>query len=44
MEEELKKLDNSELISVYRLILEHMEYLKNESEKVDKEEEKWLMN
>ena len=44
MEEELKKLDNSELISVYRWILEHMEYLKNESEKVDKEEEKWLMN
>lgn len=40
MEEELEKLDNSELISVYRLILEHMEYLKNESEKVDKEEEK----
>ena len=31
MEEKLKEVSNQELMQIYRLILEHMEYLENEN-------------
>jgi len=35
----LKELENSELISVYNLVLEHLEYLENEKSKMMEEED-----
>ena len=40
MEKDLQELTDKDLIALYRLILEHIEYLKNESNKEAKEEEK----
>ena len=40
MEEKLKEVSNQELMQIYRLILEHMEYLENEKAKVEEEEKK----
>ena len=39
MEEKLKEVSNQELISIYRLILEHLEYLETEKKKVLAEDE-----
>lgn len=38
MKEKIKELSNEELLRVYRLILEHLEYLKNEKNKLEEEE------
>ena len=40
MKEKLKELTNKELIDLYRLILSHQEYLKNEIDKLEKDEVK----
>jgi hypothetical protein len=40
MEEELKEATNQELIQIYRLIKEHLEYLEKEKQKVEENEEK----
>ena len=34
MEEKIKEITNQELIQLYRLVDEHLEYLENEKEKV----------
>ena len=39
MEEKVLKLSNQELIQIYRMILEHKEFLENEKRKM--EEEQW---
>ena len=38
MEKELKEVTNKELIQLYRLILEHQEFLNNEKKKVEEAE------
>ncbi len=40
MEEKLKEVTDQELIQIYRLIQEHLEYLENEKTKIEGEEEK----
>ena len=35
MKEEIKEVDNQELLSIYRLLLEHQEYLENERNKME---------
>ena len=42
MEEKLKKVSNDELL--YRVILEHIEYLEVEKKKVEEVDTKWLKN
>ena len=37
MVEKIKEISNQELISLYRLLLEHKEFLENEKSKVGKE-------
>ncbi len=37
-ENEIKKLSNDELVQVYRLVLEHIEYLENEKKKIEEGE------
>jgi len=39
MEEKLKKLSNEELLQLYRLVLEHLEYVENEKNKMEEESE-----
>ena len=39
MEEKIKELTNQELVQIYRMIVEHLEYLENEKRKVTEEEE-----
>lgn len=39
MMNDLKKLSNSELVSVYHLVLEHLEFLENEKNKMMEEED-----
>mgnify|MGYP003571264982 CR=1 FL=1 len=39
MRDSLKELDNNELISVYYLVLEHLEFLENEKNKMMEEED-----
>ncbi len=41
MEKELKEITNKELIQLYRLILEHQEFLNNEKRKVEEADTKW---
>ena len=41
MENELKEITNKELIQLYRLILEHQEFLNNEKKKVEEADNKW---
>ena len=41
MEEKLKEVNNQELMQIYRLILEHLEYLEKEKEKVEEDEKEW---
>lgn len=38
MEEKLKEVNNQDLLQIYRLILEHLEYLQKEKEKVEADE------
>ena len=38
MKEDLSKLSNEELVSVYHLVLEHQEFLENEKNKLAEEE------
>ena len=40
MEKELKEITNKELIQLYRLILEHQEFLNNEKKKVEEADNK----
>lgn len=40
MEEKLKEISNQELIQLYRLIVDHLEYLENEKQKVEEDEKK----
>ena len=40
MEEKLKEISNQELIQVYRLIMDHLEYLANEKQKVEEDDKK----
>ena len=40
MEQKLKEVSNQELIQLYRLIMEHLEYLENEKQKVEEDEKK----
>ena len=35
MEEQLKEISNSELIQIYRIILEHLDFLANEKKKTE---------
>ena len=37
MKEKIIKLTNKELLSIYRLLLEHKEYLENEKKKLEEE-------
>ena len=38
MKENIKELSNDELVSVYNLVLEHLEFLENEKNKLLEEE------
>lgn len=40
MEEKLKEVTNQDLIQLYRLIKDHLEYLKNEKQKVEEDDKK----
>ncbi len=35
MKERIKELSNEELLQVYRMLLEHLEYLENEKNKME---------
>ncbi len=38
MKEEIAKLTNQELLAVYRLLLEHKEYIETEKKKMEEEQ------
>lgn len=38
MKEKIKELSNDELLQVYKMIVEHLEYLDVEKEKIEEEE------
>ena len=38
MEEKLKEVSNQELIQLYRMIIEHLEYLGNEKAKIEEDD------
>ena len=40
MEEKLKEINNHDLLQIYRLILEHLEFLDNEKKKIEEEDNK----
>lgn len=40
MEEKIKELNNQELLQVYRMIMDHLDYLQQEKKKVEEEEQK----
>ena len=40
MEEKIKEINNQELIQVYRMILDHLEYLDGEKKKVMEDDKK----
>ncbi len=43
MKEKIAELSNQELLAIYRLLLEHQEYLENEKKKMEEaENEKWI--
>ena len=45
MEEKLKEVNNQDLLQIYRLILEHLEYLQKEKEKVEADDKNdWGIN
>ena len=35
MKEKIKELSNEELLKVYRMLLEHLDYLKSEKDKME---------
>lgn len=37
MKEEIKELSNEDLLRLYRMLIEHLEYLENEKNKMDEE-------
>lgn len=37
MKEKIKELSNGELLKVYRMLLEHLEYLNSEKNKMEEE-------
>ncbi len=37
MKEKIKELSNEELLKVYRMLLEHLDYLKNEKNKMEED-------
>ncbi len=41
MEEKIKEINNQELLQIYRLIIEHLEYLETEKKKVEEVDNKW---
>lgn len=38
MEEKLKDISNQELIQIYRMIIEHLEYLEKEKNKIEEDD------
>ena len=40
MEEKIKELSNQELLQIYRMIMDHLDYLQQEKKKVEEEEQK----
>lgn len=40
MEEKIKEINNQELLQIYRLIIEHLEYLETEKKKVEEVDNK----
>jgi len=40
MEEKIKEVSNQDLIQIYRMIKDHLEYLENEKNKVEEDEKK----
>ena len=40
MEEKIKEVSNQDLLQIYRMILDHLEYLQQEKKKVEEEEQK----
>ena len=41
MQEKVKEITNHDLLQIYRLILEHLEFLENEKKKLEEEDTKW---
>ena len=37
MEEKIKELSNDELLQVYRMLIEHLEYLEKEKNKIEED-------
>jgi len=44
MEEKIKEISNQELIQIYRMIIEHLEYLEKEKNNIEEDDKEWLMN
>ena len=40
MEDKIKEVSNQDLIQIYRMIKEHLEYLENEKRKVEEDDKK----
>ena len=40
MEDKIKEVSNQDLIQIYRMIKDHLEYLENEKNKVEEDEKK----
>lgn len=40
MEEKIKEANNQELLQIYRLIIEHLDYLESEKKKVEEVDNK----
>lgn len=38
MEEKIKEISNQELIQIYRMIIEHLEYLEKEKNKIEEDD------
>lgn len=38
MEEKIKDISNQELIQIYRMIIEHLEYLEKEKNKIEEDD------
>ena len=41
MEEKIKEISNQDLLQIYRMILDHLEFLQQEKKKVEEEDKKW---
>ncbi len=40
MEEKIKEISNQDLLQIYRMILDHLEFLQQEKKKVEEEDKK----